>query len=200
MDGFLFDIHRLWEDILKSSKESSNPGLARFPDYLAEKYPEEPKLEDLACYREYLSQFVLNEELCGKEFLNDCDMSRDECILLLRFAAASFSSTYELAYLKDEDKLELTIHVTSGERSITKKLQDIWSFQIYSLYRIYLEEQLHLEFFLACGEEGIEDERKLRLSIFEREMARCANDLHGSSGGHGAGKSIDDMLDELLKS
>ena len=200
MDGYIFDIHSLWKDILERSKESDNPDLAEFPDYLEKKYPGEPELEELTCYKEYLSQFVLNEELCGKEFLNDCDMSRDECILLLKLVAASFSSTYEVAYLKDADMLELTIHVTSGGQSITKKLQEVWRFQVYTLYQIYLEEQLHLEFLFADGDRAVEGERKQRLSIFEKEMARCANDLHGSSGGHGGGRSVDDELDELLRS
>ncbi len=200
MDGFIFDIHSLWKDILERSKESDNPDLAGFPDYLEKKYPGEPELEELTCYKEYLSQFVLNEELCGKEFLNDCDMSRDECILLLKLVAASSSSTYEVAYLKDVDKLELTIHVTSGGQSITKKLQEIWSFQVYTLYQIYLEEQLHLEFLLASGERVAEGERKQRLSIFEKEMARCIFDLHGISGGRGSVVSIDDQLDDLLNS
>ena len=200
MDGYIFDIHSLWKDILKRSKESDDPDFADFPDYLEKNYPGAPELEELTCYKAYLSQFVLNEELCGKEFLNDCDMSRDECILLLKLVAASFSSTYEVAYLKDADMLELTIHVTSGDQSVTKKLQEIWSFQVYTLYQIYLEEQLHLEFLFATGERDVEGQRKQRLSFFEEEMARCANDLHGSSGGHGGGRSVDDELDELLRS
>ena len=200
MDGYIFDIHGIWEEIMNRSKESDKPALAKFPDYLEKKYSKDPRLEDFICYKEYLSRFVLNEELCGKEFLNGCDMSRDECILLLKLAAASFSSTYEVAYLKDEDKLELTFHVTNGDDSITKKLQELWSFQIYALYKIYLQEQLELEFLLANGERWIEDDRKLRLSIFEKEMARCVEDMHGSSGGHDGGKSIEDKLDELLKS
>lgn len=200
MDGSIFDIHQLWQDILERSKESDNKKLAEFPDYLEKKYPDEPKLEDFVFYKEYLSQFVLNGELYGKEFLNSCDMSFDECFLLMRLAAASFSSTYEVAYLKDEDKLELTFHVTSGDRSITKKLQELWSFQIYTLYKIYLEEQLHLEFLFADGEMDVNDERTVRLSIFEKEMAKCVDALHGTSGRRNGGKSIEEELDELLKS
>ena len=200
MEGSIFDFHRLWEEILERSKESDDPNFAEFPVYLKKIYPKEPKLEELDCYREYLSLFVVSGELYGKEFLNDCDMSRDECILLLKLVAASFSSTYEVAYLKDEDKLELTIHVTSGDQSITKKLQEIWSFQVYTLYRIYLEEQLHLEFLLASGERDVKGQRKQRLSVFEKEMARCVFDLHGLSGGRGVGRSIDEELDDLLNS
>lgn len=200
MEGSIFDIHRIWEEILKRSMESANPDLEEFPKYLEKIYPKEPKLEELDCYKDYLSQFVVNEELYGKGFLNDCDISRDECILLLKFVAASFSTTYEVTYLKDEDKLELSIHVTSGDESMVKKLQDIFRFQIYSMFRIYLEEQLHLEFLLADGERGIIAERKQRLTIFEKKMARCLNDLHGLSGGRGVGKSIEDELDDLLNS
>ena len=205
MDGSIFDMHSLWEDILNRSEGSDDPNLALYPTYLKKLYPEEPKLEDFDFYKEYLSQFIINEELCGKEFLNDCDMSHDECILLLKFAAASLSSTYEVGYLKDEDKLELTFHVTSGDESITKKLQELWSFQVYKLYQIYLEEQLHLEFLLANEEEGTKDmrkmaeERRLRLSIFEKEMARCTDELHGMPGGRNIARIIEDKLEELLK-
>ena len=202
MDGSVFDLKEFWQDILKKSKESDNEVFAEFPDYLEKKYPNEPKLEDFAFYKDYLSKFVLNGELYGKEFLNDSDMSFEECFLLLRFAAASFSSTYELAYLKDEDKLELTFHVTSRDQRMKKTLQELWIVQVYSLFRIYLEEQLHMEFLISERdmEVDIRDERKARLSIFEREMAKCVDALHDTSGGRNGGKSIEDELDELLKS
>ena len=47
MEGSIFDIHRLWEEILERSKESEDPNFAEFPVYLKKIYPKEPKLEEL---------------------------------------------------------------------------------------------------------------------------------------------------------
>lgn len=197
MEGSIFDLQEIWQSIVTRARESEES--TGFADYLEKTYPD-PKLEDFAFYKEYLSLFVLNEELYGKEFLNDCDLSADECLLLMKLAAASFSSTYELAYLPDEDKLELTFHVTSGDQKITKKLQELWSFQIDTMYRIYLEEQLHLEYSFSDEEFGLDEERNTMLAVFEKQVARCVDELHGTVSGRSGLKSIEDKLDDLLNS
>ena len=199
MDGFLFDIQEIWEEILNHAREAGDRE-ADFLAYLEKTYPN-PRLEDFVFYKKYLSRFVLNNELRDKEFLvdEDLDLTREECLLLMRLAAASFSSTYDLEYLPEEDKLELTFHVTSGDESITKKLQDLYDFQVYPLYRIYLEEQLHLECYM---EDGMiyDDEQDIQVSIFEKQMARCVDQLHGAAIGRSAARRIEEKLDELLRS
>ena len=62
--------------------------------------------------------------------------------LLLQLTVCSFSSSYQL---KEEDgKVELYITVSSNGIEVTKKVSELWSFQILRLFEIYIEEQLNL--------------------------------------------------------
>jgi hypothetical protein len=78
--------------------------------------------------------------------------------------AGSFSSSWGMEYILDEKRLILYVDVTSGERHIRKYLDDLWGFQIVSMYKIYLEELLNL-FYLK---ETNKDEAK----IFEKEKEK----------------------------
>lgn len=196
MEFDLFNMQEIWEEILERSQKSDDDKAKDFQRYL-QMFPAEPKLEDFDFYRNYVSNFVLCKELCDKEFLNDLDMPTDEILLLLKFVAASFSSEYDLQYLPEEDKLELTISVQSGEQSITKKLQEIWSVQVKLLFVIYMEEQLHLDFIIAQDEDEsmiLSSERKERIALFNKKMAQCVFAASGDT------RDIESQLDDLLNS
>lgn len=199
MDANIFDFQDIWQRILERSQKEGSDALEGFAAYLEKMYPN-PALEDFAFYKDYLSRFVINEELYGKELLHESSMSYDESILLVKLAAASFSSTYDLDYLPGEDKLELTFYVKSGDKSITKKLQDLWFLQIETLFLIYFEEQLHLEYLLSTGGTPVREERKMRLNIFEKKLGQCLDKLHGHDGGSGSAESLASKLDDLLNS
>ena len=199
MDANIFDLKDIWRRILERSQKEDRDALEGFSAYLEKSYPD-PELEDFAFYKDYLSRLVINEELYGKEILQDSGMSYDESIFLMKLAAASFSSTYDLHYLPDEDKLELTFHVTSGDRSTTRKLQELWYGQIETLFLIYFEEQLHLEFVLVTGGDLVSEERKMRLRTSEKKIGKCIDKLHGQDGGSGSAESLASKLDDLLNS
>lgn len=81
-------------------------------------------------------------------------MNKDfDWFLLLRLIALSLASSYEFVYpdpdeTDSEDEIDMTIpeliiHVKSGEASISKKVSELWSFQILRLYEIYCCENIN---------------------------------------------------------
>ena len=204
MDAHIFDMHRLWEEIRERSRDKDGDSDEEFAKYLDRIY-HDPDLEDFDFYKQYVSSFFLNGELYCKEFLNYCFMTHDEALLLLKLVAASFSSTYELLYLKEKDMLDLTIHVTHDGQSISKNLSQLNSIQVYTLFLIYLEEQLRLEYNLVTAVSESEQMmltgmRRDQLTLFEKEVARCTDELHGSFDGRSSVKRIEEELEALLKS
>ncbi len=112
--------------------------------------------------------------------------------LLFQLVTGSFSSIYHLEYpdpdatdeINPDDQLpELNITVKSGDVTVTKKVSELWSFQILRLYEIYFEELINLHS-LACEDKNednsILEERKIRLKIFNKwktENSRRVNEL-----------------------
>jgi len=126
-------------------------------------------------YYEYLKKFTVNDipYKIPDELSGDFDWQ-----LLFQLVAASFSSNYQLSYTNSDDVVdqisenelpELCISVSSGNASTTKKVSELYAFQILRLYEIYLEEQINLHA-LRCQDSneinGIDCERKLRLKKF----------------------------------
>jgi len=190
----LLDWKEIWAEILERNQitdDVENNNFARF----LRTFPEDFKLEDTDFYKSYLSKFVLDEELCAKGFYNDCDLTFEECYFFLRLVAAAFSSKYDITYLPESDKLELSIHVDNKDETVTRKLQDLFLFQIVIASRIYLEEGFKFEHEKTQSElakEMIDEDREKRLIIFEKKMQACLDAIHGLT--------IKDKLDELLNS
>lgn len=140
-------------------------------------------------YYEYLKSFEVDDipYKVPDELKEDFDWK-----LLFRCVTGSFSSDYHLEYpdpdttdeIDFEEQLpELYITVKSNGVSVTKKISELWSFQILRLYEIYLEEQINLHC-LACEDENevntIEEERKMRIKAFKKwknENSKYVNDL-----------------------
>ena len=158
---------------------------------------EDTELEDLPIYKEYLSIFDVEQDLGSLRLhypseMEDC---KAEFMTLLRFVAASFSSSYELEYDKETDSVDLLITVVGGDQKITKKLFDLWSFQIRRLFEIYLEEMLNLEALrhLSKGErKAIDEERKMRFMVYQKKVRQLKNKKE-------SGDIMSDM-DDLLRS
>lgn len=98
-------------------------------------------------YRNYLSKFNFPFRVSTPEDLED-DFDWD---LLQRFIAGSYSSKMRLEinqeWLKNPSNdivIDILIIVTSEGRIIEKKLEELWAFQIYRLYEIYIEEQMKM--------------------------------------------------------
>lgn len=92
-------------------------------------------LEDQEWYRNYLSQFKTLDYIVPEDFSEDFDWS-----LLMKIVAWSFNSEWYLD-LQDE-KTEFQISVQDWDNYIIKKVSELWGFQIFRLFEIFLEEQL----------------------------------------------------------
>lgn len=104
-------------------------------------------------YKQYVSKFKLSEQfklIIPDELEFDFDWE-----LLEQLTAASFSSDYWLILSEDASMYQLYISVKSGGQQIVKRVGGLWSFQIYRLFEIYIEEQIKL--FSLMDEE---DERE----------------------------------------
>lgn len=188
-ENSLFDLQFLLEKVLELAKEKNDE---KFLSYM-QKYGPESKLEDFDFYKDYLSSFELDKELQEKGLKNDCDLPPEEGLLLLQFTAASFSSEYELNYLAEEDKLRLSFFVkNSAGSAITKALDHLFGFQVAMLFRIYLDEMLHIEQKLEEENAAVKMERYKKLALFEEKVDRCRKQLQGAS--------LVSQLDDLLNS
>ena len=159
---------------------------------------------DTTFFKEYLDKFEIPFFLAYPEDLDgDFDWN-----LLVKMVAGSFSSEYDLMLdeeWKDNPKgvprVHIYITVKSGEQTITKDIEELWSFQIIRLFEIYAEEQINLFSLMAeekkdmiedwaSDDQDEEDEdsvgyqQKIRLADFQEKAdlmmkeARSAFKLH----------------------
>lgn len=192
-DSYLFDFQAIINDIREGLGEHEEKALKPVLDDITETN----ELEDLSLYKEYLSVFDVEHDLGDlklhypKEF-EDCE---DDFMVLFRLVAGSFSSNYSLEYDEETEAVDLIITVESGDNHITKKLHELWSFQIVRLFEIYIKEQLNLEG-LRDGSDSemnaIEEERKMKLLVYQKKMRQLKNEIDSSD-------ILSDM-DDLLNS
>jgi len=111
------------------------------------------KFEDTIIYKDYLSKFNISDlDLLYPQYIDE----EFDWNLLIRLIISSFSSSYLLDFDQDTWKLELVINVSAQDKSIAKKLSELWGFQISRMYEIYIEEQMNLEI-LAHEDEKEKD-------------------------------------------
>lgn len=144
-------------------------------------------VRDTLFYKEYLSQYNLPEDLnfvlrVPQEFHSDFDWD-----LLLRLILASFSSLYSLSLTEQwkqspKDEIEIMVEITVGNSSekATKKLDELWSFQILRLFEIYVEEQMNLATIKKKEEEeeceAIEINRQVYIEKFNEQINAIVNE------------------------
>jgi len=144
----MFDFVSFIESLKENSEKKE---IVEKYEKFVEKIPE--RFEDTIIYKDYLSKFDTDKlDLLFPEFI-DADFDWD---LLIKLVVASFSSTY--TFDKDEEtwKDVLVIDVSAWDKHATKKLHELWGFQISRMYEIYIEEQMNLEI-LAHEDEKEKD-------------------------------------------
>ena len=182
-------------DIIEGLKEKHN-GEETFEKFI-EDFDENSTIEDMPFYKHYVSKFDVERAFEGFN-LSATEMeilSKDDLFLLFRLILASFSSSYDILYDKQSHSIDLSISVTHGERSVTKTVSELWSFQIIRLFEIYVNEQIDLGFIEDDDQEEAEqlkEERKKRLMVFEKKMRQVHNQQESD-------RILED-LDELLNS
>ncbi len=115
---------------------------------------------------DYVDKFSSVIYKTPEDLINDFDWD-----FLLKLIVSSFSSNYELVNSSNsEEAYTLFISVKSGEQSIVKKIDKLWSYQIQRLFEIYVEEQMNLQILSTESEQelnAITQERKLKIKLWE---------------------------------
>ncbi len=186
-----------WEDKLKKLEDE----LKREKELLSyiNNIPDDITVEELPIYREYLSKFAVSPFFRDKPLLADDDvkLSKADSDLFLKLVCGSFSSSYQIAYNEEKGGLELVIHVDVQDKHITKKLDELWWFQIERMFIIYLDELFSLEYYLVnnINKDDIEEAFEIRLVTFEKNM-RMLEEKHRQA--RIDNEDVDAELDALL--
>ncbi|MBO4531870.1 MAG: hypothetical protein J5767_14665 [Paludibacteraceae bacterium] len=157
---------------------------------------EDSVIEDMPFYKDYLSKFDVERSFDGYNLaaLEEEKLSKDDLFLLFRLIISSFSSSYEILYDKESNSIDFAISVKAGEQTITKTISELWAFQIIRMFEIYVNEQINLsiEDYDPDEMEEFEDQRKMRLMVFEKNLRRLLDQKE-------SGDILSD-LDDLLNS
>lgn len=205
---YLFDFQDFIQELREKWHEQIKEG-SRKEEYLSilDSITEDTKFEDLPVYKDYISRFDVvgtfkYAEIIGMKVPSDLEDDFDYT-LLLQLVAASFSSDYELKLDLESQFVDLIITVKSGDQSVTKELQELWSFQIIRLFEIYIDEQLNLEgsrFESENDKAALELERELRFLNYRRMITGLKIQRENHLQNHQEKNNVDAELDELLNS
>lgn len=156
MHPHLFDFSEFIEELRNHPEKKEL--IETYEEYYG---PIPPSIEQQIWYRTYVSKFLPYTQgffHVPEDAEEDFDWN-----LLIALIVSSLSSTYIIKrpnriFLRPEDKAELQIFVENEEQQVTKTLSELWSFQIYRLFEIYIEEQIGLQSIIAeCDDEEIQD-------------------------------------------
>lgn len=134
---------------------------------------------DMPFYTEYLAHFEISDEFMDCFKVPDNLANFFDYKLLFQLVAASFSSEYMLMNIDETNQERLRISVVSGNQSVVKDLDELWSFQILRLFEIYFEEQISMANLMSDSQEdsaAIACERTARLMTFAKCLARQNKD------------------------
>ena len=170
-----------FQNIIADLKEKHD-GEEKFEKFI-EGFDENSVIEDMPFYKDYVSKFDVERAFDGFNLtaVENELLTKDDMFLLSRLILASFSSSYDILYDKQSNSIDFSVSVTSGEQSITKKISEIWSFQIMRLFDIYVNEQIELSIEDYDSEEleDLKEQQKIRLMVFEKKV-RQIHDLKGT--------------------
>lgn len=170
-----------FQSIITQLKEKHD-GEEKFKKFI-EGLNDNSTIEDMPFYKDYLSKFEVERAFDDFNLtdVEDVLLSKDDLFMLFRLIVASFSSSYDILYDKQSKTIDLSISVKSSEQFITKKISELWSFQIMKMFDIYVNEQIELSIEDYDPEEleEFKDQRKIRLMIFEKKV-RQIHDLQGT--------------------
>ena len=149
-------VHQLSEDTHKAQIVTEYERL--YPGELSK------PLEQQLWYIDYVSTFKTVPIAVPEEVKNDFDWN-----LLVRLAASSFSSDIKLIARKDATECDIRITVSNNGEHASKILSELWAFQIFRLYSVYIEENMQLQILIASDireKEAILDQRKYRIELW----------------------------------
>jgi hypothetical protein len=144
--------------------EDNHETITNFEHYYG-KLPAE--VEELQVFESYLSKFEFDYDILNipQDLANDFN-----CELLLQLALGSFGTEVDFV-LADNNKIDVIFKVSTIEACISKKLTELWSFQVSRLFEIFVTELLNLEYLAASDAremEAIYAKRSIKLSAFTK--------------------------------
>ena len=175
-DSYLFDFQGIVEDIRDQAKENEGEKKKAALKPVLDDITDATELEDLSVYKEYLSAFDVSNDLGDLELHcpNDLEDCRADFVTLLRLVAASFSCDYDLEYDNETHSVDLTIKVVDSEGGIvSKKVHELWMYQIANMFYIYLEEMLLSEGMRRqsdSSKENVDKSRKERFVVYQKKI------------------------------
>ena len=177
----LFDFQNVVRMIQEKLKQKEDKGSCC---ELLESVNEKMTIEDMPFYKDYLSKFD-TEHAFGDLILKKPDVPHSDAdySILQKLIYGSFSSDYKFNYDSDSHSYELLISVVSGNESITVKLHELFWFQIWNLFTIYLEEQFKLEELIIESEDmdnDIDETRNLRKVVFGKKIMQLKNQIENA--------------------
>ncbi|HQX45070.1 MAG TPA: hypothetical protein PK209_10975, partial [Saprospiraceae bacterium] len=158
----IFNLRRYFDEVKAASPEGTS-----FVDVFNEKVQNLSKvkcIQDLNVYKNYVSKFPVWDIVVAKEVENDFDWP-----LLMQLVCASLSSTASYSIPENwENQFYFHITVDTGDQKVVKRADELWGFQILSLFGIYVKELMEIE--ITAVEFGAE-----KKAITERRMENLRN-------------------------
>ena len=125
----------------------------------------DPDITHQVWYSEYIQYFFPYYN--APKHPEDLEEDDFDWKLLYALVMGSFSSEYELArpntVSENKELVRLIISVSHEDESVSKNLEELWSFQIHRLFEIYIDEQINLQNLMAESAENYEAITRERL-------------------------------------
>lgn len=152
-------------------------------------------IKDQYWYVNYVSTFSPVEYKTPPEIRDD----EYDWLLLEQFIAASFSSEWSFE-INDNDETEFVVSVASGDKTVVKKISELWGFQISRLYEIYIEEQINLQVLTHENETEkaeIVNQRDTRQQRWPIVLAKLESERNTNTYNEQKDAQIDDLMGQL---
>ena len=151
--NYLYDFQMHMDELRDNNNPEKKEIVTQYEELVLKGEKISGDVKDQKWYKEYVVRFKPLKYKVPEDLVEDFDWD-----LLFQLITSSFMSIYRLEAADVTSDPELIVSVTSGDKTIEKKISELWSFQIIRLFEIYSEEQIKLEIVRA---EGVEDKYNL---------------------------------------
>ena len=185
----MFDFQKFIEDL------KNNPDKKEVVQKYEEAFgPIEWDVKDQLWYQEYVGKFEARPYKVPSSVKDEFDWD-----LLLQLVMASFSSDGILEFGEWEELPDLVISVQTGDKTIIKKVSELWGFQIKRLYEIYIEEQMNLHILTKDEKEApiVESQRQSRLQRWQTILDKLESQKAQQEYEQQKTKKLDDLMSQL---
>ncbi len=175
----LFDFQAFIAELRENEDKERKEAVEKYEKFFGKI---EGVVKDQLWYEDYVSKFETIKYAVPKELEDEFEWD-----LLMQICASSFSSDFVLD--TETKPLELNIFVNSDDQTVVRHVSELLSFQILSLFEIYIEEQINLQILIEEDKyerEAILFQRKEKLENWNKKIATVKSETE-----------IDDLLGDL---